>query len=90
MTKPISLETINAILFEIDPMNTCCKENNCYDEYERIASDIASMTSTGETIESALQYQFKFWFESTLDSQLMRSLTRAIRAGKVVADSPDY
>lgn len=35
---------ISEILFNLDPMNTCCKENGAYDEYDRIADQIANLT----------------------------------------------
>lgn len=34
---------ISEILFDIDPMNTCCKENHAYDEYDRIADQIENL-----------------------------------------------
>lgn len=41
---------ISEILFNLDPMNTCCKENEAYDEYDRIAQQIADSDLTPENI----------------------------------------
>lgn len=41
---------ISEILFNLDPMNTCCKENEAYDEYDRIADQIANSDLTPENI----------------------------------------
>lgn len=41
MISKHSVEQISQALFETDPMNTGCKENECFDEYDRVASDIA-------------------------------------------------
>lgn len=29
---------ISQALFQADPMRTCCVENECYDEYDRVAA----------------------------------------------------
>ena len=31
------VETLSTRLFNLDPLGTCCKENDCYDEYYGIA-----------------------------------------------------
>lgn len=33
-------DELSSALFEVDPANTCCKENGCRDEYDKIASRI--------------------------------------------------
>ena len=33
---------LTKLLFDIDPMNTCCKENDCFDEYQSISIEIVS------------------------------------------------
>lgn len=35
MFSKYSAEQISKALFKADPMNTCCKENDCFDEYDR-------------------------------------------------------
>lgn len=39
----ISSEAISRILFRHDPANTCCVENDAYDEYDRVAESIAHL-----------------------------------------------
>lgn len=41
---------ISEVLFNLDPMNTCCKENHAYDEYDRIAYQIANLDLTPENV----------------------------------------
>jgi len=45
---------ISRALFEFDPMNTCCKENDCFDEYDRIAEAIEGRLRLGFTLKQAL------------------------------------
>ncbi len=48
-------EKISRLLFDADPMNTCCKENDCFDEYDAIAADIAHGLASGEQLEHAVK-----------------------------------
>lgn len=48
------VETINTALFETDPMNTCCKENNCQYEYEKISAKVLQHIQQGMVMEAAL------------------------------------
>lgn len=41
-------------LFELDPMGTCCKENDSYDEYNNIAAQAADLIDDGHSFRSAL------------------------------------
>lgn len=43
----INAENISEILFNNDPANTMCVENDAYDEYDRIAEDIESVILDG-------------------------------------------
>ena len=54
MTVRYPATTISRILFETDPMNTCCQENDCFDEYDRTACEIAERIEQGKSLESAL------------------------------------
>ena len=62
MLSRYSAEQISRALFETDPMNTGCKENECFDEYDRVASDIADRLAEGESIEEALSTEISEWF----------------------------
>lgn len=62
MLSRYSAEQISRALFETDPMNTGCKENDCFDEYDRVAIDIADRLAAGESIEEALSTEILDWF----------------------------
>lgn len=57
-----SVEQISQALFEADPMDTCCKENDCFDEYDRVASDVADRLAEGESLKQALMTEISEWF----------------------------
>jgi hypothetical protein len=54
MNIQLTADQISRALFENDPMNTCCKENDCFDEYDRIAADVAESLEGGATLKDAL------------------------------------
>ncbi|MCX4190809.1 hypothetical protein [Methylophaga sp. OBS3] len=41
-------------LYENDPMGTCCKENECFDEYNHIAAQTADLMDQGYPFKAAL------------------------------------
>lgn len=45
---------LSEALYELDPANTCCKENKCFDEYDRIARSVINAESNGEPFTEAL------------------------------------
>lgn len=62
MMPKYSEQKISKALFETDPMNTCCKENDCFDEYDSIAEAIAERLAKGESLEQALTVEISEWF----------------------------
>ncbi|WP_303292336.1 hypothetical protein [Marinobacter sp. SS5-14b] len=40
MSTVLKAASISRALFEFDPMRTCCKENDCFDEYDRAAESV--------------------------------------------------
>ena len=56
------VEQISGALFETDPMNTCCEENDCFDEYDGVAEEIAARVAEGENLERALIREISEWF----------------------------
>jgi hypothetical protein len=62
MNMHLTTNQISTALFESDPMNTCCKENDCFDEYDRIAADVAQRLEAGETLKDALAEAINGWF----------------------------
>ena len=57
-----SVEQISQALFETDPMRTCCKENDCFDEYDKVAEDVAERLLGGESLKQALRAEISEWF----------------------------
>ncbi len=43
MTAIHSAEKISKALFETDAINTCCRENDYFDEYDRIAESVVAI-----------------------------------------------
>lgn len=58
-----SLTAVNRALFLCDPMHTCCVENDCHDEYERIAAGILERLKDGQPLESAIRTELGDWFD---------------------------
>src|SRR5690554_2729466 len=52
--KRLRVEDIYAALYDIDPMETCCKENDCDDEYMLIAARALKQAQQGIAMEAAL------------------------------------
>ena len=59
----MNIDEINQILWNLDPMNTCCNVNEgMEDEYWSQASEIARRLEQGETPRAAIIATFDFWF----------------------------
>ena len=59
----MNVDAINQLLWQLDPMNTCCNVNEgMEDEYWSQASDIAERLGQGETPRAAIIATFDFWF----------------------------
>ena len=54
MGKPYSAKQISEALFQSDPMNTGCKENDCEDEYDMIAQTVMERVDQGGSLPDAL------------------------------------
>ncbi|MDX1706945.1 hypothetical protein [Pseudidiomarina sp.] len=50
----MNLTTINRAFYETDPMFTCCKENDCLDEYELIAAAVLRRLQRGMVMPAAI------------------------------------
>lgn len=61
-TSPLSPAALSRLLFETDPMHTCCRENDCRDEYDRVARDLADRLAVGTKPASALRQVLDEWF----------------------------
>ena len=62
MPSIIRAERISRALYEADPLNTCCKENESFDEYDHIANSIEVRLSGGCRFEEALIAEISEWF----------------------------
>lgn len=59
----MNVDAINQLLWQLDPMNTCCNVNEgMEDEYWSQASDIAERLEQGEPPRAAIIATFDFWF----------------------------
>jgi len=62
MSQQYTAEILSRALFYTDPMNTCCQENDCFDEYDAIAVDIVDRLENGASIKRALSEAIQDWF----------------------------
>lgn len=62
MNETLSVKSISKALFETDPMNTCCKENDCFDEYDRVAAGVVAKLDEGFDLKQALVIELAEWF----------------------------
>ncbi len=54
MSVSLTPQQISKALFQTDPMNTCCKENDCFDEYDYVADTVAEKLGEGFNLNQAL------------------------------------
>ena len=66
-------QQISRILFDLDPMNTSCVENDMFDEYD----DVASLIHEGFSVRHAFNKQF---WKDCLNSKHVKVIEEAIRA----------
>lgn len=59
-------QDVSRALFETDPMNTMCQENECFDEYDRVASDVVTKIEAGAGPAQALRQSLGEWFGEDL------------------------
>ncbi|XKH61595.1 hypothetical protein LG290_07770 [Halomonas sediminis] len=57
---------LSDLLFHAGPMGTCCRENDAFDEYDRIARDLAGRLEEGNTSDVALHETLREWFGDDL------------------------
>ena len=50
----ILAQKLSQTLYEHDPMDTCCKENECFDEYDNIAAQAVELIEDGHSLKTAL------------------------------------
>ena len=59
-------QEVSWALFETDPMHTACKENDCFDEYDRVARDVVAEIENGAELNAALETALGAWFGEDL------------------------
>lgn len=62
MSRNYTAKQISLALFETDPLNTCCRENECWDEYDRVAQAIHRDVLNGGSLENSLEQAIRDWF----------------------------
>jgi hypothetical protein len=81
MRNTLTDEQISQVLFETDPMGTCCKENDCFDEYDSIAGAIGERLENGQEIESAISETLIEWFSvDSVDPVTLACTVQALEA----------
>ncbi|MBF5052663.1 hypothetical protein ISO4_01265 [Alcanivorax venustensis ISO4] len=65
-------QRISRVLFDIDPMGTCCKENDCFEEYDGVAMAVADRLEHGRSLKAAVVGAFDecFGADPTADAGL--------------------
>lgn len=59
---------LSQALFELDPLNTACKENDCFDEYDMLATMTMKSVEEGEQLGNALHKNISLlFFEEAAD-----------------------
>jgi hypothetical protein len=62
-TTETLVQALSDILYHLDPMRTCCKENDCVDEYDRVAAGIIMRIESCQPVRTAVLEEFHYWFE---------------------------
>lgn len=76
--------TISRALFEADPMHTCCAENACFDEYDRVAAGAVTYLENGYTLAQALHKALQDSFGTELVAG--RDLSRVLALVEMPTD----
>lgn len=62
MNGNLTPKQISRALFEADPMNTSCQENDCFDEYDYLAQAVKERLTEGWSLDRALVAEVSEWF----------------------------
>lgn len=62
-----NIDHISKVLYDLDPIGTCCKENEAFDEYSKVADSIdlyfrAENAETASQKAACIVNAFDFWF----------------------------
>lgn len=76
---------LSEAFYELDFANTCCKENKCFDEYDRIARTVINAESDGEPFTEALPGIMMTSFgRDTFDHKTINTMSETV-AEKIAA-----
>lgn len=68
---------LNKMLFDLDPMNTCCKENDMFDEYQKIATNITGWLIRGCDVTDSVKSVFDaYWWEGCLSKEKLEQIVK--------------
>jgi len=74
-----SAKSLSEALFNLDPLGTCCKENDAIDEYDKIAEDIVAEMTAGSGLINSVRVVFERWFGvETISAQSTNSRIMAL------------
>ena len=69
---------LSDILYRLDPAHTCCKENECYEEYDGTADTIISFVKDGYSPTEAVEETFVSMFDIRIDPEMIFLITNMI------------
>jgi len=82
MASPaLSRDYISHTIYLHDPMNTCCVENECRDEYDRVALGITERLASGQDLKAATHDEFIDWFEAAPNESSLNAICQALESG---------
>lgn len=71
-------EQLSYKLYQLDPMHTCCAENACLDEYDRVAAGIVSWLADGQSADEAVMGEFDDWFGMAPNDEMVATLAQFV------------
>ena len=66
----VDQQKISELLFELDPMMTCCKENDCFDEYDMVSKFIMEDVNQGVSLIDATKRAFHDLFDEDVSKRM--------------------
>jgi hypothetical protein len=66
----VDQQKISELLFELDPMMTCCKENDCFDEYDMVSKFIMEDVNNGINIIDATKKAVHDLFDEDISERM--------------------
>lgn len=63
-------QKVSELLFELDPMMTCCQENGCFDEYDMVSKFIMEDVNNGINLLEATKRAFHDLFDEDVTKRI--------------------